>query len=553
MAYVKQTWTDGVSPLNAARMNHIEAGIAAVDAAVGQGGSGSIVTGNSIVAALGYTPANAADMAQKSDIYKSWEPVELDVVTGGVMKSTRYINPIAVGKYAEVPIYAYSQLKVTGYQWDSSENFFLCSFFDDKQAHISSVGLTSGTQYTDYLVDVPSNAFTVVINGNTSYEIGLKGFKAYDCRTLSEEKANRIARWVSPQIQVKDQTIIAANGKSEISNSTGELGIVDVTAYKKVVVTGFQFDLSYGFDLCCFYDGSGGLISQHQGQTTATKTTLTLDVPSGAATLKVSGNRYEANVAVLAYQIVDIEDLYDIVRPQGKKLITLGDSITALGTGNTGWVKYFIERTGCELVANVAVNGAWLNDKAGTVYDGNPVFNGADNNVNNVLGNQVQKLINGSYAAPDIIMIAIGTNGGIHITNEQIKAAYYDAANALVPLGSVDRTTSAGAYRWCTEQLQTLFPNAIIFWCAPIMGYQTTRSAENAMAYAESLRIATEYSGQIMIDTIRCGINGVFEKKESNGRYLVDGLHPNANGARKIGYYNAAKVMPFLGDSFVLA
>jgi hypothetical protein len=84
------------------------------------------------------------------------------------------------------------------------------------------------------------------------------------------------------------------------------------------------------------------------------------------------------------------------------------------------------------------------------------------------------------------------------------------------------------------------------------MGHQTTRSAENAMAYAESLRIATEYSGQIMIDTIRCGINGVFEKKDANGRYLVDGLHPNMNGARKIGYYNAAKVMPFLGDSFTL-
>jgi hypothetical protein len=84
------------------------------------------------------------------------------------------------------------------------------------------------------------------------------------------------------------------------------------------------------------------------------------------------------------------------------------------------------------------------------------------------------------------------------------------------------------------------------------MGYQTTRSAENAMAYAESLRIATEYSGQIMIDTIRCGISGVFEQSGANGRYLVDGLHPNVNGAKKIGYYNAAKVIPFLGNSFTL-
>lgn len=501
------------------------------------------VTAAAISSALGYTPAS---------IYKAWESVDLDVVTGAVMSAVRYINKLSSGKYAEVVVDRYNQLKVTGYQWDTSSNFGLCSFFDDKQAHISSVKLTTGTQYTDYLVDVPSNAFTVVINGTTSNAIGLKGLKVYDCKTLGEEKANRIARWVTPSIEVKDKTIISANGKSEQTLNNGELGIVDVSAYKKVVVSGYQYELSYGFDMCCFYDAAGDLISQHQGATSASKATLTLDVPSNATTLKVNGQRYEAHVAVHAYQVFDVDDLYEAVRPQGKKLITLGDSITALGTGNTGWVKYFIEKTGCALIANVAVNGATLMDKTGTIYDGNPVFDGSDNNINNVLGNQVQKIINNTYEAPDIIMIAVGTNGGISITKDQIKAAYYDNSNTLISLDSVDRTTSAGAYRWCTEKLQTLYPNAIIFWCTPIMGHQTTRSAENAMAYAESLRIATEYSGQIMIDTIRCGINGVFEKKDANGRYLVDGLHPNMNGARKIGYYNAAKVMPFLGDSFAL-
>jgi lysophospholipase L1-like esterase len=219
----------------------------------------------------------------------------------------------------------------------------------------------------------------------------------------------------------------------------------------------------------------------------------------------------------------------------------------------TGWLKYFIEKTGCELIANVAVNGAWLNDKTGTIYDGNPLFNGTDNNVNNVLGNQVQKIINNGYEAPDIIMIAIGTNNGISITKDQIKSAYYDSSNELIPLENVDRKTSAGAYRWCLEKLHETYPNAIIFWCTPIMGYQSIRSADNAINYAESLRIATEYTGQIMIDTIRCGINGVNEKNGANGQYLVDGLHPNSNGAKKIGYYNASKVLPFLGNNFTLA
>ena len=55
-----------------------------------------------------------------------------------------------------------------------------------------------------------------------------------------------------------------------------------------------------------------------------------------------------------------------------------------------------------------------------------------------------------------------------------------------------------------------------------------------------------------MIDTIRCGINGVNEVSGGNGRYLIDGLHPNVNGAKKIGYYNASKVLPFLGNGFEL-
>lgn len=54
----------------------------------------------------------------------------------------------------------------------------------------------------------------------------------------------------------------------------------------------------------------------------------------------------------------------------------------------------------------------------------------------------------------------------------------------------------------------------------------------------------------MLIDTIRCGINGVNEKQGANGEYLVDGRHPNINGAKKIGYFNASKVKAFLGNNF---
>ena len=148
-------------------------------------------------------------------------------------------------------------------------------------------------------------------------------------------------------------------------------------------------------------------------------------------------------------------------------------------------------------------------------------------------------------------MIAIGTNDGISITADQMKAAYYNSDGSLIPLEQVDRTTAAGAYRYCLDTLHNRYPLAVICWCTPIHAHQQIRPAANVMAWAESLRIATEFTGQILIDTIRCGINGINEVNGANGEYLLDGLHPNVNGAKKIGYYNASKVKPFIGGNHV--
>ena len=46
-----------------------------------------------------------------------------------------------------------------------------------------------------------------------------------------------------------------------------------------------------------------------------------------------------------------------------------------------------------------------------------------------------------------------------------------------------------------------------------------------------------------VIDTFCCGICDIYEKKNANGRYLIDGLHPNAAGAKKIGVFNASAVI----------
>lgn len=285
------------------------------------------------------------------------------------------------------------------------------------------------------------------------------------------------------------------------------------------------------------------------GDSTPTKADLDAKVePMGALSSSSIGtlaNRLYADVVELQS---DVDTLKANVDTRTYKLIALGDSITAFGTGSRGWLKYFKERINCDIIANVAVDGAWFRDKvAATVYDGNP--QAGDNNLN-VLGNQVQKILNNNYDAPDIIMIALGTNSGISITEQQIKDAYYYNYQ-FVDLDNVDRTTDAGSYRWSLEKLHTKYPDAIIIWCSPIHGAEPTmKGASSIVAWGESLKIATAITGQQYIESFRCGICGYKEVMNAEGEYLQDGLHPNAKGAKKLGYYNASQVKNILMQVF---
>lgn len=229
---------------------------------------------------------------------------------------------------------------------------------------------------------------------------------------------------------------------------------------------------------------------------------------------------------------------------ESTKVLVLGDSITAMAQSKN-WLTYFNDIMPIQIIQNVAVNGAWLNDKTGTVYDGNPVSNGPDNNVNNVLGNQVQKVLNNNYATPEAIFIAVGTNSGINCTKEDIYKSYYDNNGNLIPLENVDRKTSAGAFRWCTEQLRTRYPNATIFWFAPIQANNEIRNLNNVINWGENLNNLTKYGSVQFINSEECGITGYTEINGGEGLYLQDGIHPNEHGAKYLGHYNATKVKEY--------
>ena len=227
--------------------------------------------------------------------------------------------------------------------------------------------------------------------------------------------------------------------------------------------------------------------------------------------------------------IIDYVKTNDTTEPV--KTMFLGDSITHLG-GDRAWTTKFNNLINGETVANVAVDGAHLKDYENTVYDGNPTDTVQ---ANNVLGNQVQKIINNNYDAPDAILIAIGTNGGIEVSGTELYDAFF-ANNAVKPITDVNRQTDAGAYRYCTEKLHDLYPNAKIIWCTPILGAASNKWPNIIKPWGDNLKEFCAWGSTYCFDTEKCGINSI-----NANEYLADGLHPNAAGAQLMADYNAAE------------
>lgn len=243
---------------------------------------------------------------------------------------------------------------------------------------------------------------------------------------------------------------------------------------------------------------------------------------------------------------------------KNKRILFMGDSITALNVSDAGWVKYFNEIFEPSHFVNVAVAGAAITNGNPVVFDGNPVFLGDKTDRNqNVLLNQVEKVsrakdkdnVNYSYNPDfedfDLIIIAAGTNDEFcseRCNIDTIEEQFVSKGKTL-PTEDVNCYTMAGAMRVIYEKLRALYPDAKIFFCSPIQAHEAIRSYESTL-YKRRLisAVCDRISDVTFIDTFSCGICGIYEKPWDNGRDLVDGLHPNISGAKKIGQFNALAI-----------
>jgi len=342
-------------------------------------------------------------------------------------------------------------------------------------------------------------------------------------------------------------TVIKYNNK-EFSSAAYTYATADVTGAMKAKINGISLGAS-DFPLYIILDENNNVIEKAypDGVVYKVYTDFEISIPANAKTLKVNGNdKVSISVAYMDLNALDRISKITNVSDFGKVLF-MGDSITA----NNSWVPTFVKLLGIKQHTNIAVSNATVRDRSDTIdYDGNPIFN---QYANNVLGNQVEKLLMGKdtthpnyskvadYDNFDMIIISCGTNDTGYEDVSTIENQFIENGQ-VVPLERANRKTFAGAMRYCYEKLHSLYPNAQIFFCTPIQesyGGETYQSIKDKGALIKSIceRLSVDY-----IDTFRCGICDIYNKPAANGEDLVDGVHPNTNGALKIARYNAKKV-----------
>ena len=250
---------------------------------------------------------------------------------------------------------------------------------------------------------------------------------------------------------------------------------------------------------------------------------------------------------------------------KGLKILTLGDSITAMG-GVNGWTYWIKQYLLADKVVNVSVAGSTWQDKvASQTYDGNP----QPSTDGNVMGNQVQKVLNAKangdadYQDFDVITFSFGTNDSVDFsvqTKESVESQFitnYAQNNfTVVSIDNVNRQTLAGAMRYGFQKLHEAYPNAVIFMCTPTQ--ECYETFDSIYKKGDFINFVADRLGAETIDTRRCGIRNIYESQttidydhpEQSGAApiqtdLLDGIHTNENGAKKIAKYNAREIMKY--------
>ena len=134
---------------------------------------------------------------------------------------------------------------------------------------------------------------------------------------------------------------------------------------------------------------------------------------------------------------------------------------------------------------------------------------------------------------PDCIVIWLGTNGAGEPSSDnynEIMALTYDELNSDEHYA--DRKTLYGGLRWSLETLYRTFQYATIILVTPVQtNPENYRTYDKLTTTANAIKkMAGRYSCMVFDALNEIGVVDFFEKSDSSGYFLYDGVHPNSKG-----------------------
>ena len=295
----------------------------------------------------------------------------------------------------------------------------------------------------------------------------------------------------------------------------------------------------------------------------------------------------------------DVADLKAATIKKPLKFLVIGDSYTAVADY---WRKYFLPKMpkGSQ-IKTTAVIGASVKDKyqdrTTYPYTSRPTSSDYSGNLN-TFGCQIAKLERlmagvdldpgetqwyaNQSDYPDVIIVEGGMNDSFDADTshyieqfvEQKTSVYYKekSTSATVQgncyvksdIEQINRTTFAGAYRYICETLRKKFPNALLFMttCSNL-GYWDYNLVERRQKIAEQQRYCAHICGAGLIDWQGCQISCLTTYPGGSGTsedpYTLygngeawsdsnDAMHPNTQGAEKLGKYTANVILNKVAD-----
>lgn len=270
------------------------------------------------------------------------------------------------------------------------------------------------------------------------------------------------------------------------------------------------------------------------------------------------------------------------------RVLLLGDSYNAQNLWVTSMLQEFRNMSVINLGVVSATIKDWYNDRTTHPYTSRPISSQTSGNLNTVAC-QIEKLkrlmvgtdLDAGETAiyqsadeyPNVIIIEGGQND---MPDDDAKVAtYYDQFLTLAEnvyyvhdnttqqgnyyiasdIETIDRTCFAGAYRYITQTLHNMFPDAQIFFVTRSrLGYFVYNVNERADKVAEQQRMCAKLCGVSVIDWNKEGnISTITDYptgsgtsadpyKTQNTLDASDGLHPNVRGGRWYGRL-AAKII----------